>query len=519
MSKRVSPTACGGALLALVLAAFLAGCGGGSDGTAATGSAPPRAGGTLTLAEVEEVESFVPTKPTGETSIHMIGQVTEPLIRTNPKSELEPWLAKSYEPSADHLTWTFHLQPGVTFSNGKPLTADDVVFSLEKVRTSALWTFLFERVKKVRAKGSATVVIEMKQPDSALPAELSVFAANIVPKNYGGLSEKEFAEHPIGTGPFTLSSWQRGQSLTLTRNPKYWRQGEPLLDKIEVRTATDPNSRVAQLRSGELEAILAPPFAQIAQLESEPGFEIGRYSWALINMVNLSSKSAAFEDIRAREAFDLAIDRDNIIQTAAAGNGKPAGSWVPSSVPDWDPSIKPTEQDMAQAKRLLAEAVKAGSDPSFTMLYAAEDPYWTAATQVMQQELSEAGFEVKLQPLDISALTEAYFAGEYEAIAWAGGKPDIPDQSEFTAIYVATGGIGTGAPTERIAQLAEEARATFDAQKRKQLYFETQRIIDEEHFFVMLDEQQFTWALKDDIVGLNTNLTGKPTLAETGFSE
>ena len=519
MFKRFSTTTRCGAIVATALAAFLlAGCGGSGD-SGATSNAAPQAGGTLTLAEVEEVESFVPTKPTGETSVHMIGQIMEPLIRTNPESELEPWLAKSYKSSPDHLTWTLQLQKGVTFSNGDPLTAEDVVFSLEKVRPSTLWSFLFERVKGVRATGPLTVVIDMKEPDSALPAELSVFSAVIVPKNYGGLTEEEFAQHPIGTGPFTLASWKQGQSMTLVRNPHYWRKGEPLLDRIEAKLATDPNGRVSQLRGGQLEAILAPPFTQISQLEQEPDTTIGRYSWALVNWVNLSSTSPSFKDIRAREAFDLAISRENVIQAAAAGNGKPAGSWVPSAVPDWDPNIKPTAQDLPKAKELLAEAVKDGTDPSFTMLYAAGDPYWTTATQILQQELTEVGFEVKLRPLDVSALTEEFFAGEYEAIAWAGGKPDIPDQSEFTAFYVATNGLGTGAPTDEIAKLAEEARASFDPAERKRLYYKTQEIVAEEHYFVVLDEQQFTWAMKDNVVGLNTNLTGRPTLSETGFSD
>lgn len=518
MSNRNPLTLCGKLIaLAALAGLLLVACGRGSAGT--TSTAPVEAGGSLALAEVEEVESFVPTVPTGETSIHMIGQIMEPLVLTNPKSELEPWLAKSYSSSKDGLTWTFQLREGVKFSNGMPLTATDVIFSLETVRKSPSWGFMFERIEKISAPSPTTVVISLSEPDYSLPAELSLFAADIVPKGYAGMSEEEFAEHPIGTGPFTLSSWHRGEGLTLVRNPNYWRKGEPLLDRIDVRTVTSANSRVSQLEAGELDAILAPPFAQLESLEQTPGLTVGRYAWGLINMVSLSSNSASFKDKRAREAFDFAIDREAIIKVAANGNGKPAAVWVPSSVPDWNPNIKPTIQDLPKAKKLLAEAVEDGADPGFTLLLTADDPYWSSATQIIQQELEEVGFHVTLKPLDISALNEAFFTGDYEAIAWPGGKPDIPDQSEYSTFYVATNGIGTGAPTDEIAKLANEARATPSLAKRQELYFEAQRIVNEERYFLPLDEQQYTWGISSDVTGLNTNLTGRPTLSVTGFTE
>jgi len=521
MKSRIPTTLRNGVISIAAVALFaLAGCGGGGgSGTANEG--PPKAGGTLTLAEIEEVQSFLPNRDggSGETTIHMIGQIIEPLIRVNSKSEIEPWLAESYKESPDHLTWTFNLRDGVTFSNGQPLTAEDVVFSLEIVRNSPVWSFMFERIKAIRETSPKTVVIEMAKPDSALPAELSLYAAGIVPKDFGGLSEKEFGQKPIGTGPFTLAEWKHGESLTLASNPSYWRKGEPLLEKVVAHTVTNANSRVAQRRGGQLESIALPQFSQLESITQTPGLTVGRYSWALLNTVQLSSKSATFKDPRAREAFDLAIDRDAIVEAATSGYSKPAGSWVPSAVPDWNPNIKPTQQDIPKAQKLLDEAVADGADPSFTMVFAADNPYWLTTTQLMQQSLEEVGFDVTLRSIDISALTEQWLTGDWEAIAWSGGKPDIPDQSEFATFYVGTEALGTGAPTDEVKKVTDEARTTYDPEVRRQRYYEFQDILDKERFFITLDEQQFIWALKSNISGFNTNLTGKPTLAETGFTD
>jgi peptide/nickel transport system substrate-binding protein len=265
-------------VMAMLIPTTLAvgGCGGGgetgsSTGDAAAASAKPQAGGVLNVAQGPEVISLDPQVAIDPVSINVLSQIMEPLYKANAEGKIEPWLATKATTSKNELTWTFALRRGVKFSNGEPLTAEDVVFSIDSARKGANWGALFEAVAAVEAPSPSTVVIKVKHPLPAMEALLSSYSTVVVPKNYGGVSEKEFAADPIGTGPFVLGPRKHGSSLTLTANPGYWKQGEPYLEKVVFDNVSDDNSRVSQLQGGELDVISSPPFSQIAMLEQDPG--------------------------------------------------------------------------------------------------------------------------------------------------------------------------------------------------------------------------------------------------------
>src|SRR5262249_51943483 len=158
----------------------------------------------------------------------------------NAKNEVVPWLAAGFQKSAGQTVWDFQLRKGVSFSNGRPMTSADVLFTLEKARKSPNWESELAAIKAVIAPSPEKIVIETSQPFPELPAILSQWSFGIVPKNYGGVSEKEFAQDPVGTGPFVLGPWKRGEALTLEKNPHYWQHGKPYLDKIVFKSAPDP---------------------------------------------------------------------------------------------------------------------------------------------------------------------------------------------------------------------------------------------------------------------------------------
>jgi len=197
----------------LLLAGLSAGCGGGGS-SAREGAGAPRPGGTLHLAQSGEISTLDPPEVLEEQSAHVVGQIMEPLFKTDSAGKVRPWLASTYKQSSDHLTWTLSLRKGVRFTNGDPLTASDVVFSLDRVGKSASWSFLYESIAEVSAPSADTVVIKTTKPMPGLPTVLSLFAADIIPKNFGGMTEKQFASHPIGTGPFKFVRWDRGTALT-----------------------------------------------------------------------------------------------------------------------------------------------------------------------------------------------------------------------------------------------------------------------------------------------------------------
>jgi peptide/nickel transport system substrate-binding protein len=205
---------------AIILGSALAACGSSgsspsgsvsSSATSAAGAGAPKRGGTLAFARSVAPTQLNPANSIIAGDVYTLDKIFEPLFITSPAGQLTPWLAQSYTTSADHITWTFQLRPGVTFSDGTPLTADDVVFSIEReaANSSGPLGFLDFAIKKVTAQGTSTVVITLSQPWAPFLSDISVFANAILPKNFGGKSESDFFAHPVGTGPFLLDRWCR----------------------------------------------------------------------------------------------------------------------------------------------------------------------------------------------------------------------------------------------------------------------------------------------------------------------
>ncbi|HEY0277141.1 MAG TPA: ABC transporter substrate-binding protein [Solirubrobacterales bacterium] len=507
-------------------AALLAGCGGGGNSGGETGgtegaeatSAPAHRGGTLNIAQGEEAIDLDPVTLFAPGDTYLSNQINEPLFKESTQRKVVPWLVEKYETSGGQRVWTLHLRKGVKFSNGKPLTSADVVFTLERVRGNESWTPYTENIAKVQATSPSTVVITNKEPAAELKAILALWPFEITPDNLAGESEKEFAEHPIGTGPFMLTSWKKGESMTMDANPHYWQSGKPYVEKLVWHTVTDANSRVSQLQGGDLDVVSGIPWAQVEGIENSPetdfltGIPLG-----YVDNIWLNAQKPLFKDPRVREAINLALDREGMNQAVLLGKGEPAYSLVPPGQPFQDKSLKAPEQDIEKAKELLAEAVKEGApQPSFTILVQTEDDFWPTASQIVQQNLEEAGFKVQLKKLDTSSAIELLEAGEYEA-AFGFTFSEMPSPAEAFGFYNGFNGSFTNADTTKTTKIMAEALSTVNEQQRAQHYYELQRIIAEENYDISVVYKPYSWAFRDDVSGLFVGVTGIPYFAETSI--
>src|SRR5919106_5242677 len=217
----------GGALL--VLPNVLAACDTDDEG----GSDKSR-GGTLTIAREQEPLSFDPVAVTDNGSIFVILTIFDQLVRINAESDkVEPALAESWDVSSDQLTYRFQLRDA-QFSDGSDVTAEDVVFSLNRAfspKTSS-YSFLFPTVDEVRARGKSTVEIRVSKPTVPLIDSLALFTASITPKRLVERDEEAFGRNPVGSGPFTLATFEKGRQTLLARNENYWQEGKPFLDEV-----------------------------------------------------------------------------------------------------------------------------------------------------------------------------------------------------------------------------------------------------------------------------------------------
>lgn len=509
-TRRLLPAA----LAVIALATGAAACGGDDSGGEADGAKTPRKGGTLTLAQTTDVTGFDQTVVADNETIRVLSQITEPLYRADAKGKLIPWLATGYEKSADGRTWTFDIRPGVKFSNGQPLTAEDVAFTLNRSRKSPAWGFLLGNVVDVRAASETQVAVKTKDPSVSLLASIANFVNGIVPANLAGKSESEWAQSPIGTGPFVLASWQRGQAVELERNDGYWVKGRPYLDAVTIKAVPNDNSRVSQLQGGQLDVIAFPPFSQIEAIDNSQGVSVGEYALASVDQLYLNVKQPPYDDPQVRKAIALSIDRQALVDATLFGYGEPAKGMIAPSVYPMD-GLPALEPDAAEAKAIV-DGLPAVSR-KLSIVLTSNDSVVKAQAQILQEDLTAAGFEVSLEPVDGSALNEKWQTSDYGALLNATSS-DIVDPSEIAGFYAGNAGIFTNAPTEKVAELAAKADAETDPDARWALYDEIQTVANDEHALISMVVEPFVYGLSDKVAGFTVNPTGIYWLADVGFA-
>ena len=509
------------ALLAFAAALIIAGCGGSSSSGTSDSSAKettPKAGGTLRISLEAEVDTINPLESAIFPGVTVDSQIVEPLFKPNAKEEVEPWLVTSVKKTDDERVWTLKLRQGVKFSSGAPMTSADVLFTLEEARKSPYWESLLAGIEKVEAPSPSTIVITNSKPTPELEAVLSQWSFGIVPKNWGGESEKQFAQHPIGTGPFVLGPWKHGESITLEKNPDYWEKERPYLDKVIFQTVNSPESRVAQLKGGQLDVVFEPPSSQLDAIEATPGLTVGNYPLGIVQFLILNSRDPLFQNQKVREAVELAVDREGLNNVGLSGRGEVAGAWVPPATPSSAAEIiEPASRDVGKAKQLLAEAEKEGETPSFTLITPSESDFWQSGVQIVQQNLEEIGFKVKIEPVEATAELEPLASGKFD-MATSQAAAGAPSPAELFSYYNATEGFYTGVDVTEMKKLAAQATSTPDAQKREGIWLQMQENIDEEQFILPLTYSPYLWALNEDVSGFEVFFTGIPFLADTGLT-
>ena len=315
---------------------FLAACGSSSSSTTTTAASggKPKTGGTLNFGRETGPTQLDPANSIVEGDVYTLDKIFEPLYITSPAGQLVPWLAQGHTVSTDGKTWTFALRPGVKFSDGKPVTAEDVVFSIKRAAGDANGplSFLDFAIKSLKADGTSSVVATLSQPWAPFLSDISVFANAILPKDFGGQSESAFFASPVGTGPFTLKSFVKGGNVSLARNPHYWQAGKPYLNAVEFVYISDDNQRVLQLKSGQVQVISAVPPAQVSALKADSSVVLEAFpSWA-VDLLFFNEKVPQFADRHVRRAINYALNVPAIAKATTYGTAKPGGSFFPPSL-------------------------------------------------------------------------------------------------------------------------------------------------------------------------------------------
>jgi peptide/nickel transport system substrate-binding protein len=393
-----------GALAATTtLAVLLAACGS-STSPGPTGAAESDA--TITVGSLNEPTTLNTIKGgnTGHAQV-LLRNVVEGLTVLTDDGKVEPLLAKSWDVSPDGTVYTFHLQPGVTFSDGTPLKASDVVAALKRVTsdesTSARKKNL-SIMKTIEAPDDGTVKVTLSTRSQSFLFYLTSTGAAVTKPDAGNPEATV-----IGTGPYTLTSWKQGDSITLTRNDKYW--GTKASNKqVVYRFFKDATAENNALLAGQLDLVTQVSSPDVlTQFENQPQFSIVEGTSTTKELFNFNDAIAPFNNPDVRHAIRQAVDRKALLTAVWADRGQVIGSMVPPTDPWYEDLSSIDDHNVPGAKQLLAKAGYANG-LSFTVDYVPSDAINIIA-QGLKSQLAQAGITITLNPVDDATWTDKVY--------------------------------------------------------------------------------------------------------------
>ncbi len=361
-------------------------------------------------------------------------------------------LADKIETSDDGLTYTFHLRADAKFSNGRQLTADDVKYTFTRFflpATQSPGTFIYDMIEGakdvidgkatelsgVQVVDAQTVKFVLTRPEYTFLIRMALPFDSIVAKEGVDVAGPDFARKPLGAGPYTLESWDAGQSAVFVKNPNYYDADKVLVDKIVFDIGVDAATGYLRVESGEadlsMDHVSGADYTHVATDPNLADQLIKSVGFPAMNYVSFNMTEAPYTDIRVRQALNMAIDRDHLVQVTG-GLAVPENAIVPPSVPGYNADIPVVKYDPEGAKALLAQAGFPDGFSATMLTY--NQPDALRLTQAMVQDLSQVGIKVDLTTLDIGPYLDAYFSNPapYDLVygAWGMDYADPTDAYE-----------------------------------------------------------------------------------------
>ena len=396
-------------------------------------------------------------------------------------TELVPHLAESYSVSEDGRSFEFQIRSGVTFHNGRELTADDFKYTLERVLNPAtqspgagFYTNIVgaqdfadgnaEEVSGIDVTGPLSIRITTEEPDASLLHKMALNFAHVVPQEAVEAADGDFGHNPVGTGGFQFREWVLGQRLVLERNPNYFEENVPYLDELTFQIGVDPNVAFLRLQRGEVDIIGdGIPSARYTEVMEDEQLSqlVATGDQMQTGYITINVNIEPFDDLRVRQALNHAINKDRIVRILN-NRAEPASQILPPLFESHDPTFEGYDYDPERARELLAEA---GLEGGFnTVLYAYNVAPNDRIAQAIQQDLSEIGIDVEVRTQAQSTVIEAGGAGEAPLI-WSGGMAwiaDYPDPNNFYwPILACASNIPGGWNWSKFCDEDLEARATL----------------------------------------------------------
>jgi peptide/nickel transport system substrate-binding protein len=465
-------------------------------GTVVAGSQPEKK--VLEFALQGNPDTLDPHKTAGTLTFQTLKSIYDTLVEPDQTGKLVPALAEKWVISSDGLTWTFTLRRGVKFHNGDTLSSADVKATFERLmkeETASPKRADYAAVTAVEAPDSATVVIRLSQPYSPLLATLASGWSAILPKSLIDAGH-DFANQPVGTGPYRFVEWVRDSRVVLEKNPEYWMKGLPKLDGVNINIITEQTVAVQGLLAGQLDVAYRIDPDAVPQLEASPDTKVETRLTALTLVMSINCSRPDLNDLRVRQAINYAIDKQKVLDTVYGG-GKIIGTFMDYDNAYYKDFTNLYPYDPAKARQLLKEA-GVGQDRVFELFLPQNYELHVKAGEMYQAMLTEVGMNVQIKLVDWSTwLSDVYSQANYDlTVIGHTGKLD-PDGT--------LGGYGIPEKryvrwdNPRAAELIAEGARVSGYENRKKIYDQVLELMAREVPFMYLGSNYEFNAMRNNV--------------------
>jgi peptide/nickel transport system substrate-binding protein len=490
-----------------MLLTLLTGCGGnagnetGSNGNQEAEVRKDR----LIIARPIDTDNMDPVTNQYTEDSSVIENIADGLVTYNDDgTEIIPRLATDWETSEDGLTWTFNLRKGLKFSDGSPVTAEDIEFSFQRAidHTESIYYTYAASIESVECPDDTTVIFKMKNQDPTFLTSLSMCNMKIISKAYfdanGG--EEGVANGIMGTGPYAIGEWKKGESLLLVANEHHWEEGFPKLKEIELKVVPEAETRNLMLKAGEVDLINEVPFRSMADLDAIEGITAKSLTGTQTKYFIINHRKEPFGDVRVREAFRYAINIPEIIDIVMLGNAEVATSYINKNALFFNEEIPAPKRDVAKAKQLLAEA---GYPDGFEFEYliVSGDAEQEQIATVAKQQLAEAGIKANIVVEENASFREKFSNNGVTVYVgqWTLDTNDPAGISDYWWIYEQADAYMSGYKNPRLTEINQLAKTEMDPEIRGSYFKEMQQTFYDDVVAIPIYWKGIPVAYKDNV--------------------
>lgn len=465
---------------------------------------------TVTFALEGDVRGLEPALSYDFTANPVSCNISEGLLKFTPEGELEPHLAESWE-QTDEVTYVYKLRDGIVFSDGSPVTIDDVVASIARVRDPEVagpLAWMYDNPEAtVKRTDDKTITITLGSPSALFRYVVATTAGHVVPAAAIEQYQADFLRNPVGTGPYTLENWEAGSEITLAKNPNYWQEGKPYFDRFVFKIVEEGTTRITGLKTGEIDMLTqVPP----DQLEAVMGFENVNMQDVIgytINRIDLRTDKPPFDDVKIRKAVCYATPLADIMESIVGVTGvQSRNTAVPPNMPgSASEELEPIPYDLEMAKKLMAESSM--PDGFSTQIHTvAPNDVWVPQAIAIQEALKEINIEVEIVQYTYADFITLLQSGEWEGGVLVQWGSDFPDANgNLQPLYLSTNhppqSNSSYYTNPKVDELLKQSDTELDQEKRTEILKEIQRIVSEDQPAIFLEH--FKWFLP-----MSTRLTG-----------